>query len=65
MQVNVKKHVKGKTGDLIVVNENGMGVHMAKGFRAPTVRKSKLVVVDLAGSERLDKSGESGGCVCC
>lgn len=60
LMVNVKKHVKGKTGDLIVVNENGMGVHMAKGFRAPTVRKSKLVVVDLAGSERLDKSGSEG-----
>lgn len=60
LMVNVKKHVKGKTGELIVMNENGMGVHMAKGFRAPTIRKSKLVVVDLAGSERLDKSGSEG-----
>lgn len=60
LMVNVKKHVKGKGGDLVVPNENGLGVHMSKGFVAPTVRKSKLVVVDLAGSERLDKSGSKG-----
>nr|AMS24206.1 armadillo repeat-containing kinesin b [Marsilea vestita] len=60
LMVNVKKHLKGKTGDMIVMDENGMTMQMAKGFRAPTVRKSKLVVVDLAGSERLDKSGSEG-----
>ena len=53
----MKKHIKGQTGDLIAMNENGIGVHMVKEFKAPIVRKSKLVVVDLAGSERLDKSG--------
>ncbi|KAH7295559.1 hypothetical protein KP509_27G054700 [Ceratopteris richardii] len=60
LMVNVKKHVKGKGGDLILTNENGLGVHMSKGFCPPMVRKSKLVVVDLAGSERLDKSGSEG-----
>ncbi|MCO5564243.1 hypothetical protein L7F22_017901 [Adiantum nelumboides] len=60
LMVNVKRHVKGKGGDLVISSENGMGVHMPKGFCAPTVRKSKLVVVDLAGSERLDKSGSEG-----
>ncbi|MCO5611569.1 hypothetical protein L7F22_065822 [Adiantum nelumboides] len=60
LMVNVKRHVKGKGGDLVIPSETGMGVHMPKGFCAPLVRKSKLVVVDLAGSERLDKSGSEG-----
>lgn len=61
LMVNVKKYVKAKPErDLIVLNENGSGMHVAQGLRAPTVRKSKLVVVDLAGSERVDKSGSEG-----
>ena len=52
MQVQVKKAVRNK--DLVVPNENGNG---AKGMRAPTIRRSKLLIVDLAGSERVDKSG--------
>lgn len=34
---------------------------MGKNIRAPTVRKSKLLIVDLAGSERVDKSGNARG----
>lgn len=51
VQVQVKKAVRNKD---IVSNENGNG---AKGMRAPTIRRSKLLIVDLAGSERVDKSG--------
>lgn len=60
VQVQVKKTVKSKTGEreLIVLNENGSnGAQLAKGLRAPTIRRSKLLIVDLAGSERVDKSG--------
>ena len=53
MQVNVKKTVKSS-----VTNENGNGSpQTTKGLRAPTIRRSKLLIVDLAGSERVDKSG--------
>ncbi|KAG6556664.1 hypothetical protein Mapa_001605 [Marchantia paleacea] len=60
--VNVRKVVKPKTGDreLIVLNENGGSPQVGKNIRAPTVRKSKLLIVDLAGSERVDKSGSEG-----
>lgn len=55
-QVQVKKAVRNK--DVVVPNENGNGgSHSAKGMRAPTIRRSKLLIVDLAGSERVDKSG--------
>ncbi len=55
----MKKTVRAKAGDreLIVLNENGTGSQLAKGIRAPTIRRSKLLIVDLAGSERVDKSG--------
>ncbi|CAM6019541.1 unnamed protein product [Sphagnum balticum] len=60
--VQVKKTVRTKAGDreLIVLNENGTGSQLAKGIRAPTIRRSKLLIVDLAGSERVDKSGSEG-----
>jgi hypothetical protein len=60
--VQVKKTVRAKPGDreLIVLNENGNGSsQLVKGIRAPTIRRSKLLIVDLAGSERVDKSGLS------
>ncbi|KAG0561306.1 hypothetical protein KC19_9G053700 [Ceratodon purpureus] len=58
--VNVKKTVKSRPGDL-VTNENGNGSpQTTKGLRAPTIRRSKLLIVDLAGSERVDKSGSEG-----
>lgn len=56
----MKKTVRSKSGEreLIVLNENGNGSpQLAKGIRAPTIRRSKLLIVDLAGSERVDKSG--------
>jgi hypothetical protein len=55
----VKKTVRAKAGDreLIVLNENVTGSQLTKGIRAPTIRRSKLLIVDLAGSERVDKSG--------
>jgi kinesin family protein 5 len=57
-QVNVKRTVYGRQDkESALSNENGNGVNLLKGIRAPVVRKSKLVVVDLAGSERIDKSG--------
>ncbi len=52
VQVQVKKAVRNK--EVVVANENGSDV---KGMRAPTIRRSKLLIVDLAGSERVDKSG--------
>jgi len=52
LQVQVKKAVKNK--DLSIENGNGAS---HKGMRAPTIRRSKLLIVDLAGSERVDKSG--------
>lgn len=55
LQVNVKRYVKEK--DPVLSMENGRDSHSAKTFKAPVVRKGKLVVVDLAGSERIDKSG--------
>ncbi|CAM6015468.1 unnamed protein product [Sphagnum balticum] len=61
--VQVKKTVRAKPGDreLIVLNENGNGSsQLVKGIRAPTIRRSKLLIVDLAGSERVDKSGLEG-----
>ncbi|KAH8938760.1 hypothetical protein BDL97_16G101500 [Sphagnum fallax] len=61
--VQVKKTVRAKPGDreLIVLNENGNGSsQLVKGIRAPTIRRSKLLIVDLAGSERVDKSGSEG-----
>ncbi|CAM6042255.1 unnamed protein product [Sphagnum compactum] len=60
--VQVKKTVRAKAGDreLIVLNENGTGSQLTKGIRAPTIRRSKLLIVDLAGSERVDKSGSEG-----
>jgi kinesin family protein 5 len=61
--VQVKKTVRTKPGDreLIVLNENGNGSsQLVKGIRAPTIRRSKLLIVDLAGSERVDKSGSEG-----
>ncbi|CAM6065225.1 unnamed protein product [Sphagnum tenellum] len=60
--VQVKKTVRVKAGDreLIVLNENGTGSQLTKGIRAPTIRRSKLLIVDLAGSERVDKSGSEG-----
>jgi kinesin family protein 5 len=54
LQVQVKKAVKNK--DIVVPTENGNGASH-KGMRAPTIRRSKLLIVDLAGSERVDKSG--------
>jgi kinesin family protein 5 len=51
LQVQVKKAVKNKD-----ITENGNGASH-KGMRAPTIRRSKLLIVDLAGSERVDKSG--------
>jgi hypothetical protein len=63
-QVQVKKTVRAKAGDreLIVLNENGTGSQLTKGIRAPTIRRSKLLIVDLAGSERVDKSGPFLSC---
>ncbi|CAM6092702.1 unnamed protein product [Calypogeia fissa] len=58
--VNVRKVVKPKIGDRDLVNENGNSPQLAKGMRASTVRRSKLLIVDLAGSERVDKSGSEG-----
>jgi len=56
-QVQVKKTVKSKPGD-VSTNENGISSpQTTKGLRAPTIRRSKLLIVDLAGSERVDKSG--------
>nr|XP_024367219.1 kinesin-like protein KIN-UB [Physcomitrium patens]PNR26162.1 hypothetical protein PHYPA_030736 [Physcomitrium patens] len=46
--VQVKKAVRTKEPA-----ENGK-------MRAPTIRRSKLLIVDLAGSERVDKSGSEG-----
>ena len=54
LKVQVKKAVKNK--DVVVPVENGNGASH-KGMRAPTIRRSKLLIVDLAGSERVDKSG--------
>lgn len=52
----MKKAVRNK--EVVVPPENGNGgSHSVKGMRAPTIRKSKLLIVDLAGSERVDKSG--------
>ncbi|KAF8379334.1 hypothetical protein HHK36_028768 [Tetracentron sinense] len=56
--VHVKRYVKGRESDLS--SENGNTSHLFKTFKAPIVRKGKLVVVDLAGSERIDKSGSEG-----
>lgn len=57
VQVQVKKTVKTKPGDASAI-ENGNGSpQTSKGLRAPTIRRSKLLIVDLAGSERVDKSG--------
>ncbi|XP_024379319.1 kinesin-like protein KIN-UB [Physcomitrium patens] len=57
--VQVKKAVRNK--EVVVPPENGNGgSHSVKGMRAPTIRKSKLLIVDLAGSERVDKSGSEG-----
>ncbi|KAJ7557557.1 hypothetical protein O6H91_05G132200 [Diphasiastrum complanatum] len=59
--VNVKRSAKNKQErDFASHSENGNGVHVSKGHRAPTIRKSKLLIVDLAGSERVDKSGSEG-----
>jgi len=64
LMVNVKRTVYGRQDkDSALSNENGNGVNLLKGIRAPVVRKSKLVVVDLAGSERIDKSGTSVLCL--
>jgi kinesin family protein 5 len=61
LMVNVKRTVYGRQDkESALSNENGNGVNLLKGIRAPVVRKSKLVVVDLAGSERIDKSGSEG-----
>lgn len=61
LMVNVKRAVYGRQEkESALSNENGNGVNIPKGIRAPVVRKSKLVVVDLAGSERIDKSGSEG-----
>ncbi|KAL2629949.1 hypothetical protein R1flu_014635 [Riccia fluitans] len=56
--VNVRKVVKPKIGDR--ESENGGSPQVGKNIRAPTIRKSKLLIVDLAGSERVDKSGSEG-----
>ncbi|KAJ7569872.1 hypothetical protein O6H91_01G098500 [Diphasiastrum complanatum] len=59
--VHVKRSAKSKQEkDLVIPQENGNGVQLSKGHRAPTIRKSKLLIVDLAGSERVDKSGSEG-----
>lgn len=58
LMVNVKRYVKEK--DPVLPMENGSNSHSAKTFKAPIIRKGKLVVVDLAGSERIDKSGSEG-----
>ncbi|KAJ7513950.1 hypothetical protein O6H91_23G020400 [Diphasiastrum complanatum] len=59
--VNVKRSAKNKQEkDFVIHNENGNSVHVSKGHRVPTIRKSKLLIVDLAGSERVDKSGSEG-----
>ncbi|KAF8027445.1 hypothetical protein BT93_E0372 [Corymbia citriodora subsp. variegata] len=58
LMVNVKRYVKEK--DPALSMENGSNSHSAKNFKAPVIRKGKLVVVDLAGSERIDKSGSEG-----
>ncbi|XP_048132099.1 kinesin-like protein KIN-UA isoform X2 [Rhodamnia argentea] len=58
LMVNVKRYVKEK--DPVQSMENGSNSHLARTFKAPVVRKGKLVVVDLAGSERIDKSGSEG-----
>ncbi|KAL3687837.1 hypothetical protein R1sor_014146 [Riccia sorocarpa] len=59
--VNVRKVVKPKVGDRESPNENGGSPQVGKSnIRAPTIRKSKLLIVDLAGSERVDKSGSEG-----
>lgn len=55
LQVNVKRYLKEK--DPVLTMENGGNSRSAKTFKAPIIRKGKLVVVDLAGSERIDKSG--------
>lgn len=61
LMVNVKRAMYGRQDkESALSNENGNGVNLLKGIRAPVVRKSKLVVVDLAGSERIDKSGSEG-----
>lgn len=59
MQVQVKKTMRSKgERDSLAPNEDGNGSpRVAKGMRAPTIRRSKLLIVDLAGSERVDKSG--------
>ncbi|XP_056173727.1 kinesin-like protein KIN-UA isoform X2 [Syzygium oleosum] len=58
LMVNVKRYLKEK--DPVLTMENGSNSHSAKTFKAPIIRKGKLVVVDLAGSERIDKSGSEG-----
>ncbi|XP_019172630.1 PREDICTED: kinesin-like protein KIN-UA isoform X2 [Ipomoea nil] len=54
LMVHVKRSVKGR--DSALSTEHGTS-HLAKTFKQPVVRRSKLVVVDLAGSERISKSG--------
>ncbi|KAF9616931.1 hypothetical protein IFM89_033001 [Coptis chinensis] len=49
LMVHVRRSVKGN--EAAFSSENGNASHMIKNFRAPLVRKGKLVVVDLAGSE--------------
>lgn len=60
MQVQIKKTVRNKGGkDSLAPSEDGNGSpRVVKGLRAPTIRRSKLLIVDLAGSERVDKSGK-------
>ncbi|XP_031098420.1 kinesin-like protein KIN-UA isoform X3 [Ipomoea triloba] len=54
LMVHVKRSVKGR--DSALSTEHGPS-HLAKTFKQPVVRRSKLAVVDLAGSERISKSG--------
>nr|GMD74989.1 armadillo repeat-containing kinesin-like protein 2 [Ipomoea batatas] len=54
LMVHVKRSVRGR--DSALSTEHGTS-HLAKTFKQPVVRRSKLVVVDLDGSERISKSG--------
>lgn len=57
--MQIKKSVRNKgEKDSLAPGEDGNGSpRLVKGVRAPTIRRSKLLIVDLAGSERVDKSG--------
>ncbi|XP_068650133.1 kinesin-like protein KIN-UB isoform X2 [Aristolochia californica] len=59
LMVHVRRSIKGRYDREVAVSSENT-TQLAKPFKPPVVRKSKLVVVDLAGSERIDKSGSEG-----